>query len=200
MIRRCSRAAPVNLGSSSGGARRGHAVRRRGPAVLVAAGLLSGGPGGGQDAPAAVPPVAAGGTEEQFDAWTLRCVPASESQPKRCEMVQAIGDTKSKRELLLVAIGYPDGGSRPLAWLVVPLGVLLPPGLGLKVDGGEPRGLPIRSCDPRGCATPWQLTDEDIAILKQGQELIVIVHDITGKKLGLPVSLKGFTAAFSRLQ
>lgn len=190
-------AAPATRRSFAGRARATHGPGVLSAALLFAACVSAGTAARAQDALPAPPP---GATEEQFDAWTVHCVPATDTLPRRCEMVQAIGDKQTQREILLMAVGYPDGGTRPLAWLVVPLGVLLPPGLGLKIDGGEPRGLPIRSCDSRGCATPWQLTDEEIAALKQGQELIVIVHDIEGKKLGLPVSLKGFTAAFSRLQ
>jgi len=151
-----------------------------------------------QDAPAAPP--ADGATEQRFGSWTLRCFPPSESLPRRCEMVQVLGNTETKQEVLLMVVGYPDGQSGPVAWLVLPLGILLPPGLGLKIDGGETRGLPIRSCDPRGCATPWPLSEADIAALKAGQELVVIFQDIEGKKLGLPVSLEGFTAAFSQLR
>jgi invasion protein IalB len=165
----------------------------------LAAGLALGAPAvRAQDAP--VPPSEGDGTEQRFGDWTLRCFPATESLPRRCEMVQVLGDTQSKQEVLLMAVGYPDAQSGPIAWLVLPLGILLPPGLGLKIDQGETRGLPIRSCDPRGCATPWPLSEADIAALKQGQELVVIFQDIDGKKLGLPVSLQGFTAAFSQLR
>jgi invasion protein IalB len=165
----------------------------------LAAGLALGAPAvRAQDAPA--PALEGGGTEQRFGDWTLRCFPATESLPRRCEMVQVLGDTQSKQEILLMAVGYPDAQSGPVAWLVLPLGILLPPGLGLKIDQGETRGLPIRSCDPRGCATPWPLSEADVAALKAGQELVVIFQDIDGKKLGLPVSLQGFTAAFSQLR
>lgn len=139
-------------------------------------------------------------TEERIGNWTLRCMSVSDAAAKKCEMVQVLGDTQSGRDVLLVAIGYPVGQSRPVAWMILPLGVLLPPGLGLKIDQGEVKGLPYRSCDTGGCATPWPLTDEDVAALKGGNELVVIFKDIEGKSLGLPVSLSGFTAAFDRLQ
>lgn len=169
------------------------------PAIGLALALVAGAPAlRAQDAPA--PPPGEGATEQHFGSWTLRCFPPSQSLPRRCEMVQVLGDTQTKEELLLMAVGYPDPQSGPIAWLVLPLGILLPPGLGLKIDQGETRGLPIRSCDPRGCATPWPLSDADIAALKQGKELVVIFQDIDGKKLGLPVSLQGFTAAFSQLR
>ncbi len=142
----------------------------------------------------------AGHTEERFGNWTLRCMSGTESPARRCEMVQVLGDTETGRELMLIAIGYPEGQPSPIAWIILPLGVLLPPGIGLKIDQGDSMGLPFRSCDSGGCSTPWKLSDADVAALKKGNELMVIFKDIEGKSLGLPVSLSGFTAAFTRLK
>lgn len=148
------------------------------------------------------PPAAGEGgrTEERMGNWTLRCISAADPATRRCEMVQVVGDTQSGRDVLAVAIGYPEGQPRPIAWIILPLGVLLPPGIGVKIDQGEVNGMPYRSCDTRGCATPWQLSEEDVGALKRGNELVVIFRDIEGKSLGIPVSLSGFTAAFDKLQ
>lgn len=140
------------------------------------------------------------GKEERIGDWTLRCLPPSGDKPERCEMTQVLGDPQSQRDVLLVAVGYAQGETRPVAWVVLPLGVLLPPGVGLKVDEGETKVLPYRACDRRGCATPWLLTESDVSSLKGGKELIVMFRDIEGKSLGLRVSLEGFTKAFDRLK
>lgn len=147
-------------------------------------------------APAALPPM----DEQQFDAWTVRCTKVESGAQKRCEMVQMVREGDGGRELLLMAVGYPPGETRLLAWLVLPLGVLLPPGLGLKVDEGEPARLPIQYCEPTGCLAPWAPTEAELSKLKAGQKLVVIVHDRNGKQFGLLVSLKGFTAALAELQ
>jgi invasion protein IalB len=151
-----------------------------------------------QTEPPATP--GSGETEERFGNWTLRCKTMAADAARRCEMVQMLGDNETGQDVLLVAVGYPEGQTRPVAWIILPLGVLLPPGIGLKIDQSEPKGLPFRHCDTGGCATPWPLAETDIAALKQGSELMVIFKNIEGKSLGLPVSLSGFTAAFSRLQ
>lgn len=157
----------------------------------------SGGPAAAQDTAPAAP---AQGKEERIGDWTLRCLPPSGNMPERCEMTQVLGDPQSKRDVLLVAVGYAEGETRPVAWVVLPLGVLLPPGVGLKVDEGETKVLPYRACDRRGCATPWLLTESDVSSLKSGKELIVMFRDLEGKSLGLKVSLQGFTKAFDRLK
>jgi len=162
--------------------------------ALAAASVIR--PAAGQEppAPGALPPM----EEQQVEDWTVRC--AKDAPQKRCEMVQMVREGDNGRELLLVAMGYPPGETQLLAWLVLPLGVLLPPGLGLKVDEAEPARLPFQFCEPNGCLAPWALTEAEIGKLKAGQKLVVIVHDRNGKRFGLPVSLKGFTAALSKLQ
>jgi invasion protein IalB len=177
-------------------------ARRLVGAVLLGLLAFLPGPVPAQETPpaGAAPALAPGQTEERFGNWTLRCMAADGTNPRRCEMVQVLGDNQTGREVLLVAIGYPDGQASPVAWIILPLGVLLPPGIGLKIDQGESHGLPYRACDTGGCATPWRLTDADVAALKAGNELMVIFKDIEGKSLGLPVSLSGFTAAFDKLR
>lgn len=166
-------------------------------AAILLAGVVAPAARAQTEAPAAAE---SGKTEERFGNWILRCMAGAAEAPRRCEMVQMLGDNETGRDVLLVAIGYPEGQTRPVAWIILPLGVLLPPGIGLKIDQSEVKALPIRHCDAGGCATPWPLAETDIAALKQGSELIVIFKDIEGQSLGLPVSLSGFTAAFSKLQ
>lgn len=153
-----------------------------------------------QEAPAAPGGGAAPPThEEQIQDWTLRCATLQDGKVS-CEMIQTVRQRDSGKEMMLMAVGYPPGEKQLLAWIVVPLGVLLPPGLGLKIDEAEPGRLPIQYCEPNGCIAPWAPTEQELAALKAGNRLTVIVHDRNGKQVGLPVSLKGFTAAVARLQ
>jgi invasion protein IalB len=144
------------------------------------------------------PPAAAAG--ERVGDWMVRCDPPAEGRPKQCEMVQILSDKAGKQDLLLIRLGYPPTEADLLALIVVPLDVLLPPGLGLKVDGRDPVIVPIRHCDPNGCLAPWRPTPDDVAAMKAGRELLVLLRNREGKQLGLPVSLKGFSAAHDRLR
>ncbi|BBK43055.1 hypothetical protein STVA_30750 [Allostella vacuolata] len=137
---------------------------------------------------------------ERIGDWMLRCDPAADGQPKQCEMAQILSDREGKRDLLLIRMGYPPAEAEALALIVVPLDVLLPPGLGLKVDGRDPVVVPIRHCDTNGCLAPWRPTADDIGAMKAGKELMVLLRNREGKQLGLPVSLKGFSSAHDRLR
>lgn len=197
-----STGAPALTSAGGGRRQRGcvpHNLRRL-AALLLCLGLAGAGPAAlaqEQEQPAPAQPA---GTEERIGDWMLRCLPPSNGAPERCEMAQVLGDTQSNRDVLLMAIGYPEPGGKPVAWVVLPLGVLLPPGIGLKIDQGESRVLPFRACDQRGCAAPWPLTEADVAALKGGNELMVVFRNLEGKSLGVAVSLQGFTKAFARLK
>ncbi|WP_374446509.1 invasion associated locus B family protein [Stella sp.] len=145
-------------------------------------------------------PAAARTGSERIGDWVLRCDPSQEGQAKQCEMAQILSDKDGKRDLLLIRLGYPPNETAALALIVVPLDVLLPPGLGLKVDAREPAVVPIRHCDADGCIAPWRPSADDVQAMKVGKELLVLLRNRDGRQLGLPVSLKGFSAAHDRLR
>ena len=134
---------------------------------------------------------------EVVQDWTVRC---TKTAPQRCEMVQTVREKETNRDILMIIIGFRENEKKPRALVLMPLGVLLPPGLGVQVDKGEARGLPFRHCEPGGCLAPWNMTDSDVGQLKAGTTLTFIATDQSGKQVGLPVSLRGFTAAFGKLK
>jgi invasion protein IalB len=148
----------------------------------------------GQGQPAPQP------TREQVQDWVVRCLEAQTNQPKRCEMVQVLSDRNSQREVLVMVVGYVDQKSQPQAVFVLPLGILLPQGLTLKVDQGAPKTIGFRHCEPQGCIAPWQMTEVELNALRAGTTLTVSVSDHGGKPVDLPISLKGFTAALGKVR
>lgn len=134
---------------------------------------------------------------QEFQDWTLRCLP--EGEQRRCEMVQPVEDPESGEPVMMMVVTRQGGGNPPVAWLVLPLGVLLPPGVGVSVDGAEPQRLAIRHCEPGGCLVPWELTEDSLASLRSGNRLEILAYDIDEQQVAVPVSLLGFTAALEAL-
>jgi invasion protein IalB len=92
------------------------------------------------------------------------------------------------------------GENKKLLRVVVPLGVLLPTGLGLKIDDQDVGNAPFLKCGKRGCVAEVVLQDEVIAKLKQGTNAMFIIFDTPEAGIGIPVSLQGFTDAFASLK
>jgi invasion protein IalB len=138
--------------------------------------------------------------EEQIQDWTVRCMSAEDGKLS-CEMIQILRQRDSGKDVMLMGLGVQPGDTQLVAWIVLPLGVaLLPPGVGIKIDEAEPARLAFQYCEPTGCAALWAPTEAELAALKAGTVLTVIVTDRNRKQFGLPISLKGFTAALARVQ
>ncbi|MDF2094627.1 invasion associated locus B family protein [Aquibaculum arenosum] len=134
---------------------------------------------------------------QQFQDWSLRCL--GEAEQRRCELVQPVDDPETGEPVMAMVIAPSGPDSVPVAWFVMPLGVLLPPGIGLSIDDAEPDRLPIRHCEPGGCLAPLELSDEVQRRLRSGVTLEVLAYDIDEQQVSVPLSLMGFTAGMEAL-
>lgn len=148
----------------------------------------------------AVGPVAAKPEHGQtFKNWTARCEQAPGTREERCFIFQNLVLKESGQRLVHVAVGYLAADRRAAAVVTLPLGISLPPGAAISVDGGDAVKLIIERCDSNGCIGAVALSDSLIAALKRGREARVSFHDGTRRRIAVPVSLLGFTAGFESL-
>ncbi|ODS00773.1 hypothetical protein AUC68_14475 [Methyloceanibacter methanicus] len=125
---------------------------------------------------------------------------AARAREEKCALVQSVTAEDRPNVGLTVVFYKAIGEDKKLLRVVVPLGVLLPTGLGLKIDGEDVGNAPFLKCGKRGCVAEVVLQDEVIAKLKKGENAIFIVFDTPEAGIGIPVSLQGFTNAFSELK
>ncbi len=139
-------------------------------------------------------------TEDRLiEDWTLRCLPATESQPRTCRIVQSAVASEGGQRLLQVAVGR-FGPERLLGAIIsVPIGVRLPPGISLWADYRKPWKFPFERCTPGGCQVHALLQEELLQSLKTGLVGRVTFQDAAGQPITVDFSLKGFTAALSEL-
>ena len=135
-----------------------------------------------------------------YGAWQLSCRTPPGAREEKCALVQSVTAEDRPNVGLTVVFYQAIGEDKKLLRLVVPLGVLLPTGLGLKIDGEDVGNAPFLKCGKRGCVAEVVLQDEVIAKLKKGENAIFIVFDTPEAGIGIPVSLQGFTNAFSELK
>ena len=135
-----------------------------------------------------------------FGAWQLSCRTPPGAREEKCALVQSVTAEDRPNVGLTVVFYKAIGEDKKLLRVVVPLGVLLPTGLGLKIDGEDVGNAPFLKCGKRGCVAEVVLQDEVIAKLKNGENAIFVVFDTPEAGIGIPVSLQGFTNAFSELK
>ncbi len=135
-----------------------------------------------------------------FQDWMVKCE-GGEGVAERCVAFQNIVVTQSRQQLLVLAAGYLGPKGEPWLVLTVPLGVLLQAGVALKADEAQRFDAPFKICTAKGCEAGILLDDILLRNLRAGLVArIAFMDGITGRQITVPVSLKGFSAAFRTLK
>lgn len=139
----------------------------------------------------------------QIGDWNLVCEPGG-APP--CAMTQLGKDPQGSPAIEFVVRKIDDADAQidgirveAVADIVTPLGVLLEFGLRLKIDESEERGAPFRICQQHGCLVREPLSAEVISALKKGNTAMVTVAAEGAGPIDIPISLSGFTKAYSSL-
>ena len=148
---------------------------------------------------------------EVFTDWELRCItPAQEGQPEQCEMFQLLLDEEDN-PVAVFRLSIPivlAEDQVAAAIIVTPLETLLAPGIRIRIDEGEPVGVPFTLCDEGGCLARIPLDQPSLDVFLAGGDAFIDIFalirselgEIGGAPVALTASLRGFTAAFRALQ
>jgi invasion protein IalB len=134
------------------------------------------------------------------DNWQVRCDTPPGAQQEQCALVQAV--TASDRPnvaLSVLVLKTADQKSRLLR-VLAPLGVLLPRGLGLKIDGKDVGSAQFMRCLPSGCLADIILDDPLIGQMRTGKDATFIIFQTPEDGIGIPLTLKGFGEGFDELK
>jgi len=83
--------------------------------------------------------------------------------------------------------------------VVAPLGVLLPSGLGLKIDQADIGRAGVVRCLPNGCIAEVVMDDELLKKLRTGKTATFIIFQTPEEGIGFPMSLAGFGEGYDKL-
>jgi invasion protein IalB len=86
--------------------------------------------------------------------------------------------------------------NRKVFQVTVPTGRLVPPGIGLQIDGGKAQKLEYVICFPDRCVAEVQLSDQLVASFKKGSELLLTSVNFQNQANPVKVTLQGFTGAY----
>jgi invasion protein IalB len=142
----------------------------------------------------------------RYGDWTLRCGQEEGGAP--CVLGQSITAEDRPDMALMVLIlrarGVADGKgdqnkNERLLRVRAPLDVLLPAGLGLKIDERDVGRVGFVRCQSDGCLAEAILDDALIDQLKKGKSATFIVFQDSREGIGIPVPLMGFQEGFDVL-
>ncbi|MFC6490641.1 invasion associated locus B family protein [Nitratireductor sp. GCM10026969] len=86
--------------------------------------------------------------------------------------------------------------NRRVLQIAVPTGRLIPPGIGLQIDGGSTQKIDYAVCVPDRCVAEAQLNDEIVSSFKRGSELTLTSVNFQNQPNPVNITLQGFTDAY----
>jgi invasion protein IalB len=143
--------------------------------------------------------LAQGAVRSVHGDWQIRCDTPPGAQNEQCALMQSVtAEDRPNVGLTVIVLKTADQKSR-LMRVVAPLGVLLPSGLGLKIDNNDVGRAGFVRCLPNGCVAEVVMEDKLIEQMRNGQTSTFIIFQTPEEGIGFPMSLKGFGEGFDKL-
>jgi invasion protein IalB len=142
---------------------------------------------------------AQGAVKSVHDDWQIRCETPPGAQSEQCALFQSVvAEDRANVGLTVLVLRTADQKTR-LMRVQAPLGVLLPAGLGLKVDNADVGRAGFVRCLPRGCYAEVVMDDNLVKQFRGGQTATFFIFQTPEEGIGFPMSLKGFGDGFDKL-
>lgn len=148
---------------------------------------------------AAASQFADGEVKGQFGDWQYVCKPPPPGAKNEvCALVQSVTAEDRNNVGLTIYFQQFSNGVRVLR-VFAPVGVLLPPGIGLKVDGNDIGHAPFLRCHTFACYAQVTVEEKLIEQLRTGKTAIFIIFQTEEAGIGIPISLAGFGEGLTAL-
>jgi invasion protein IalB len=131
--------------------------------------------------------------------WDLRCETPPGAAKEQCALLQSVAaEDRPNINLTVIVLKTADGKNRLLR-VIAPLGLLLPSGLGLKIDDTDVGRAGFVRCLPTGCVAEVAMEDKLIEQMKNGKKATFIIFQTPEEGIGIPLSISGFKEGFDAL-
>ena len=171
--------------------RAGRALFTRAAMVIATVAALAGAGAG--------PVQAQGVVKQSFGDWQLRCEKPAGASADQCALVQNVAASDRPNVTLLVIVLNTADGKGRLLRVLAPLGVLLPAGLGLKIDQSDVGRAGFVRCLPTGCVAEVVMDDKLLGQLKNAKTATFIIFETPEEGIGFPLSLNGLAEGYDKL-
>ena len=142
---------------------------------------------------------AQGAVKAVFGDWQIRCDTPPGAQNEQCALIQSVvAEDRSNAGLTVIILKTADQKSK-LMRVVAPLGVLLPSGLGLKIDDADIGKAGFVRCLPNGCVAEVVMNDQLLNQLKSAKTATFIIFETPETGIGFPLNLKGIAEGYDKL-
>jgi invasion protein IalB len=138
--------------------------------------------------------------------WKLQCEKQIQKDQtaaakKQCGMIQTVQSEKNPKiglSLVLVKSKQADKDVTMMR-VLAPIGVFLPTGVALEIDGAAVGRVPFTTCLPQVCMAFAEAQAETLDKMKKGSTANFIIYQGPGQGIPMKISLSGFSAALDEL-
>jgi invasion protein IalB len=128
--------------------------------------------------------------------WTKVCGKDQNTNTEICYTTRDFVSDQGQPVLALAVYDVKGQQPQKVVRFVMPLGLLLQPGLRFAVDQGQATPGRYVMCLPNGCFAEAQVKDDFIAAIKKGNNLNVSVQNQMGREITFAVPAAGFGKSF----
>jgi invasion protein IalB len=163
-----------------------------------AAAAPKGPPAAQKPAEAAPAPAAPEAQQPQliYSPWTKFCLKGQETNAQQVCFTGKDGRIESGMPVVAAVLIEPEGDTKKVLRVTLPLGMQLPQGTRVIVDQGQPMNAPYIICFTNGCMADYEASAELIGKLKKGQGLVVQGINSQGQPISLVLPLTDFGKAY----
>ena len=143
--------------------------------------------------------LAQGAVKSVHKDWQIRCDNPPGAKTEQCALIQSVtSEDRANVGLTVIVLKTADQKNK-LMRVVAPLGVLLPSGLGLKIDDADIGRAGFVRCLPNGCIAEVVMDDTLIGKLRSAKTATFIIFQTPEEGIGFPMSLQGFAEGYDKL-
>jgi invasion protein IalB len=140
-----------------------------------------------------------GVVRDKHGDWATRCETPPGAAHEQCAIVLSVVDQERPNLILVVIVLNTADRKARLMRVIAPLGVLLPPGVSLRVDNAEAGRLSFLQCLPNGCVAQLAMDEALINKMKNGKTATLGVFQTPEEGVGVQAPLAGFKEAYDQL-
>jgi invasion protein IalB len=128
--------------------------------------------------------------------WTKVCGKDERTKAEVCYTTRDFVTDKGQWIFAAAVYDAKDKRAQKTLRILTPLGFLVPPGIRITVDKGQPVAGRYATCLPHGCFAEANVKDDFVTALKKGTSLNVSARNQAGAVVTFAVPTEGFAKAF----
>jgi invasion protein IalB len=132
-----------------------------------------------------------------YDDWHVAC-PAADNKDLHCELSTDVVDRSqaTPNPVARAAISVNKDGKETLSF-VLPFGVALEAGMGLRIGKDPVKVYQYRTCNSLGCIADTPFDSTLAGALNNADDVALMFAGLDGKPVSVPMSFKGYQKSLS---